>query len=88
MPRVIVGFGEYCGYRLPELPFTALEELAKRYPLVFDDQSEYTRDHLLVTLGVHAELRRRSDGGAQERRVPTLRELAKEILTKGFQQAI
>jgi hypothetical protein len=37
--------------------------------------------------GIHGELSRRGTGARQERRVPTLSELAQEIVTRGFQQA-
>lgn len=86
MPRVLIGYGEYQGYRLAELPAKALDDLARRYPLLGEQQgAEY--EELLITVAVHAELQRRATGGTQERRVPTVRELAEEIVTKGYQQA-
>jgi len=87
MPRVIVGSGDYNGYRLAELPAKILEELGARYPLRFDGQFSPEYDKLLITVAVHGELRRREAGGKQEPRVPTLRELAEEIVTRGYQQA-
>jgi hypothetical protein len=87
MPRVIVGYGESNGYRLTELSPKILEELGRRYPLQFDEQFAPEYDELLITVAIHAEIRRRADGGKQEPRVPTLREVAEEIVTKGYQQA-
>lgn len=87
MSRVIVGYGEYQGYRLAELPANALEELGNRYPLRFNEQYPAEYDELAITVAVHAELQRRMTGGQQERRLPTLSELAEEIVMRGFQQA-
>jgi hypothetical protein len=87
MPRVLVGYGEYQGYRIAELPAKAVEDLAKRYPLSLDEKHGAECEELVITVAVHAELHRRANGGAQERRVPTLRELAEEIVTRGYQQA-
>jgi hypothetical protein len=87
MPRVILGYGEYNGYRLTELPTKTLEELAARYPLPIDEQGPSEYDDLLITVAVHGEMKRREAGGKQEQRVPTLRELAEEIVTSGYHQA-
>lgn len=87
MPRVILGYGEYNGYRLTELPTKVLEELAVRYPLRVGEQFSPEYDELLITVAVHAEMKRREAGGKPENRVPTLRELAEEIVTRGYQQA-
>ena len=87
MSRVIVGYGEHRGYRLTELPAKVLEELGARYPLGFDEQCSPEYDELLITVAVHGELNRRKGGGQPEQRLPSLRELAEEIVTKGYQQA-
>jgi hypothetical protein len=85
MRHVTVGYGEYNGYRLTELPAQPLNELAARYPLCLDEQLDH--DELVIIIGVHGELHRRENGGKQEQRVPTLRELAEEIVSRGYQQA-
>jgi hypothetical protein len=87
MPRVIVGYGEFNGYRLAELPAKVLADLAARYPLHLEDRPAPEYDELLITVAVHAELQRREAGGKPEQRVPSLHELAEEIITRGFQQA-
>jgi hypothetical protein len=87
MSNITLGYGEYRGYRLAELPLTVLQELAERYPLRTDDQDRPEYEELLITVSVHGELKRREAGGKQEQRVPTLRELAEEIVTRGYQQA-
>ena len=87
MPHVTIGYGEHNGYRLTELPTKTLEELAVRYPLRVNEQFSPEYDELLITVAVHGELSRREAGGKQEPRVPTLREVAAEIVTKGYQQA-
>jgi hypothetical protein len=85
MSEIILGYGEYEGCKIRELPASALAELATRYPLQRDDNPEY--ETLLITIAIHGELERRKVGGAQERRLPTIRELAEEIVNKGYAQA-
>jgi len=87
MSRIIVGYGEYNGYQLAELPSSILEDLGARYPLRCDEQFSPEYDELLIIVGVHGELGRRQAGGKQEQRAPTLSELAGEIITRGYQQA-
>ena len=87
MSGIIVGYGEYEGYELDELPRAALDELARRYPLKLDGQYRPEYDELLITVALHQELQRRTAGGEQRPRVPTLRELAEEIVRLGYQQA-
>lgn len=85
MSEIFLGYGEYKGYKLGEVPAATLAELAIRYPLRRDDHPEY--ETLLITVAIHGELERRSAGGAQERRLPTIRELAEEIVSIGYAQA-
>ena len=85
MSEIILGYGEYKGYKIGEVPAATLEELAKRYPLRLDDHPEC--ETLLITVAIHGELERRRAGGAQDRRMPTIRELAEEIVSKGYAQA-
>jgi len=87
MASIIVGYGEYDGYRLVELPDKALEHLQERYPLRSDEQYTPSYEESLVVLAIHGELSRRKAGGKPEQRLPTLRELAEEIISKGYQQA-
>lgn len=87
MPYVIVGYGDYRGYRLAELPSTALDELAARYPVQVSEHYRPDYNDLYITVAIEAELRRRKCGGSQQKRVPSLRELALEIVNKGYQQA-
>lgn len=87
MSGVIVGYGKYEGYELDELPRAALDELATRYQLKLDGQYRPEYDELLITVAIHQELQRRTAGGEQRPRVPTLRELAEEIVRLGYQQA-
>ena len=86
MRQVVVGYGECKGYRLNEIPPAFLEELSVRYAME-TEQLEPTYDDLIITLAIHAELKRREKGGNQEPRVPSLRELAHEIVDHGFRQA-
>jgi len=87
MPHVIVGYGQFRGYRLAELPEAVLHELAARYPVEVDNQFRPDYDDLYITLAIQAEILRRTRGGAQEKRIPSLRELALEIVATGYQQA-
>jgi hypothetical protein len=87
MPRVIVGFGECRGYRVTEIPAQLLAQLAERYPLVLKEDSQPDHEDLIITIVVHGELRRCAVGGQPEIHVPSLRELAQEIVSRGYQQA-
>ncbi len=87
MPLIMVGYGDYCEYRLRELPLETLEELAVRYPLAISEDSSFEYEDLVITVGVHAELNHRKAGGQQERHIPSRRELAQMIVKRGFQQA-
>ncbi|SRR5258708_466159 len=84
MSEVIVGYGDFKDYQLQELPDSFLKELAARYPLSSAEHARSNRTELLITIAVHEELLRRTSGGKQLRRRPTKRELAQEIVTKGF----
>ena len=87
MRRVVIGYGEYTNYRLAEVPGEFLKEIASRYPLALDEQNSPRHDDLIITVSVHAELNRRDGGGKQLKRVPTMPELAREIVDLGFRQA-
>lgn len=86
MAKIIVGYGEYTNYRISELPDLFLAELAQRYPLSLGDDDNPDHDVLLITVGIHAEFSRRFLGASADPHVPSLRELALEIVSKGFQQ--
>src|ERR1035441_7564293 len=87
MPVILMGFGDYLGYRLSELPETILSELAERYPLSVRDQVLPELNEMIYTVAVHGELKRRADGGKQEKHRVSVRDLGKSIVGKGFQQA-
>jgi hypothetical protein len=87
MPRVIVGFGECRGYRVTEVPSELLNQLAERYPLVLQEESQPDHEDLIITIAVHSEIRRRVAGEQQVRHVPSLRELAHDIVNRGYPQA-
>lgn len=86
MRRVIINYGEFKDFSLQEASDAFLKELAARYPLNIGEHSASDRAELLITIAVHEELKRREFGGVQVRRRPTKRELACEIVTKGFHQ--
>jgi hypothetical protein len=88
MPLILVGYGDYFEYRLGELPVEAIEELARRYPLEIAEQSSPDFDDLAITVAIHAEMaRRRGRGVKPDQHIPSRRQLAQTIVTKGFQQA-
>jgi hypothetical protein len=84
MKEIIIGYGEFLNFRLQEIPDLFLLQLAESYPLksTVHDSSEWK--HLFVTIAVHEELKRREAGGVQVRRRPTQRELALQVVAKGF----
>lgn len=87
MSSIFIGYGEYKGYQVKELPNNVLNELAIRYPFSIADKDAPEYDELLITVAVHGELERRRNGGTQAPRVPTFNELVDEIIVRGYQQA-
>jgi hypothetical protein len=53
MAKVIVGFGKYNGYFLPEIPDALLERLVTRFPLDAHDYDLSDAEKLLITVAVH-----------------------------------
>jgi hypothetical protein len=84
MRDVIVAYGEFKDYKLPELPASFLNELVARFPLECHKHQYSSRQDLFITLAVHQEVERRRSGGAQAKHRPTKKRLADEIITKGF----
>jgi hypothetical protein len=84
--RIILGYGEYEGYSLPEVPDTLLDTLSRRFPLQSDKYDPSDGYTLIKTVAIHEEIRRRAAGGERKKRVPTLKELASDLVTKGFHQ--
>lgn len=84
---MIIGYGDYRDCRLTEVPLDFLQQLAVRYPLSVDEDTCPDYEDLIITLAVHAEIRRREAGGLQVQRMPTLREMAQEIIERGYRQA-
>jgi hypothetical protein len=84
--RVLVGYGQFNRYRVRELPNEELQKLAERFPLSLESCQHLEWDGLLITVAVHEELARRARGGEPDRKIPSERELAKEIINKGFKQ--
>jgi hypothetical protein len=84
MRRILLGFGEFKGYQICELPHDQLEALAERFPLSVENCSGLDWEDLAVTIAIHEEVRRREAGGTPMKKVASLQELANEIVTKGF----
>jgi hypothetical protein len=83
---VVVGYGEFKDYRVPELPDSFLADLAIRFPLESNKHQSSSRRDLFITVAIHQELQRRRLGGAQAKHRPTKKRLAEDIITKGFHQ--
>ncbi|HEY1756305.1 MAG TPA: hypothetical protein VGG72_12965 [Bryobacteraceae bacterium] len=86
MRRIEIGYGEYAGYALREVPDPFLAALRDRFPLDAEKHDPGDSYMLLTTIAVHQELARRAQGGAIHPHIPTVQELAKDIVTKGFRQ--
>jgi hypothetical protein len=86
MRRIEIGYGEYAGYSLQEVPDPFLAVLRGRFPLDAEKHDPGDSYVLLTTIAVHQELARRAQGGAVLPHVPTVQELAKDIVSKGFRQ--
>jgi|SRR5690348_5450625 len=84
--RVILGYGTYKGYSLKELPEGTLQELSRRFPLQADRYDHSDGTSLMVTVAIHEEIARRQLGGEKLKRIPTLKELASDLVTKGYHQ--
>lgn len=87
MPVILIGYGDFEDYRLQEVPTEVLEGLCRRYPLALVEEVSPEYEDLIITVAVHAELGRRQAGEAQKPHVPSRRELAQQIVKRGFQQA-
>ena len=86
MRRIEIGYGEYAGYSLREVPDAFLAGLRDRFPLDAEKHDPGDSYMLLTTIAVHQELARRAQGGAVLPHIPTVQELAKDIVSKGFRQ--
>ena len=86
MRRIEIGYGEYAGYSLQEVPDLFLAVLRGRFPLDAEKHDPGDSYMLLTTIAVHQELARRAQGGAMQPHIPTVQELAKDIVSKGFRQ--
>ena len=73
-------------YQLSEVSAEFLQTLAERFPLNADQYDQNDGKDLLITVAIHAELSRRANGGKQLRQEPTVKELALDVVSKGFQQ--
>jgi hypothetical protein len=87
MRRILIDFGEYRGYQVSELPQGELDALAKRFPLSVENCPGLDWEDLAVTIAVHEEVRRRESGGTPTKKLPSLQELANDIVAKGFRVA-
>lgn len=86
MRRIVVGYGEFEGHSLPEVSLSALQELSRRYPLEAAKYDSSSGRRLLIAVAIHEEIRRRENGGKQEKKIPTSKELALELVRTGFRQ--
>jgi len=84
MKRILIGFGDYKDYHLAEVPDDFLAILQKRFPLDLQACASSNADYLLVTIAVNQECARRGEGGKALRRMPSVRELALDIVNQGF----
>jgi hypothetical protein len=82
--RIILGYGEFKGCSLTEIPAALLQILSQRFPLQSDKYDPSDGYSLIITVAIHEEIRRREAGGERKKRVPTLKELASDLVTKGF----
>jgi hypothetical protein len=84
--RIVLGFGPYKGHTIPEVPDATLKELSQRFPLQSTKFDLSEPQSLLFVIAIHEEVQRREAGGAPAKRIPTPRELACQMVAKGFQQ--
>lgn len=84
MRKIFFGYGDFKGYRLQEVPVETLQSLSARYPLKISEHEQSKWKDLFLTIAIHEELSRRASGGKQELHRPGRKELATEMVTKGF----
>jgi hypothetical protein len=86
MTRIMMRYGEFAGSTLAEIPAEHLQELATRYPLESERYDPSDARSLLIVVAIHEEIRRRGSGGTRKTRIPSLRELANQLVSKGYHQ--
>lgn len=86
MAQIAIGYGEYSGYLLTEVPDDFLSLLGQRYPLNAANYDASDGETLVITVGVHGELARRASGGQINKHIPTVPQFAKDIVKQGFWQ--
>lgn len=86
MLRIVIAYGDYEGYLLGEVPAELLDDLEKRFPLDPDHHDDSDHTVLLVTVAIHWEIKRRAAGGKARRHVPSVKELASQVVNRGFRQ--
>ncbi len=86
MVQVAIGYGEYSGYLITEIPDEFLSSLGQRYPLSAGAYDTSDGATLLIAVAVHEELARRASGGKAKKHIPTVSEFAVKIVTQGFWQ--
>jgi hypothetical protein len=86
MAQITVAYGEYSGYLINEVSDEFLGLLSQRYPLKSAPYGASDGESLLITVAVHEELARRASGGRQSTHIPTVPELAAEVIMRGFRQ--
>jgi hypothetical protein len=84
--RILLGYGQFKSYHLCELPQDELQALSERFPLTVEKCQNLDWNEILITVAVNEELARRAHGGKAEKRRPSERELARDVISKGFQQ--
>lgn len=82
--KVRIGYGDFRGYLVAEVPGGFLRELAARFPLKTADYDPSDAELLYIVLAVHEELNRRASGEEATKRVPSVKELAAQIVNRGF----
>ncbi len=87
MKPILVSYGKFNGYQLCELPSEELRVLALRFPLNAENCIGREWEELLITVAVHEELKRREQGGEPQKKEPSVRELANQIVSKGFRES-
>jgi hypothetical protein len=81
---VLIGFGEFKGYKLQEIPDVFLAKLAEFYSLKHSAHDGSGKVELRATIAVHEELQRRAVGGKISKRLPFRKEIATKLVNAGF----
>lgn len=84
--KITIGYGDFSGYLLTEVPNDSLRNLAEKYPLEAAKHDPSVGEALYITVAIHEELKHRDSGRQAVKHLPTVVELVIQIVARGFRE--